>query len=110
MFMSGFVANPNDSDDVLMEKAKTEFFKILDAIDLEFNGARVSLPRIRERDEKRGIDPYSIRARLQGTMALATLYDESDSKYSATDEEIEKMEKLKEKLISDVSQVMSQQN
>ena len=89
---------------------KTEFFKILDAIDLEFNGARVSLPRIRERDEKRGIDPYSVRARLQGTLELATIYDDSDSKFSSTDEEIEKMKNLKTKLRADINQVMSEQN
>jgi len=110
MFMSGFVASPSDSDDALMEQAKTEFFKILDAIDLEFNGARVSLPRIRERDEKRGIDPYSVRARLQGTLELATIYDDSDSKFSSTDEEIEKMKNLKTKLRADINQVMSEQN
>ena len=110
MFMSGFVANPRDSDDVLLEKAKDEFFKILDAIDLEFNGATVSFPRIRERDEKRGIDPNSIRSRLQGTIALATVYDESDSKYTSTDADIKKKQDLKRKLRADVNQVMSQQN
>lgn len=110
MFSSKIVPKETDSDEKLLEQAKTEFFKLIDAIDIEFNGAATAIPRIRKRDTKRGVDVSSLRQRLAGTIAMTTNFDESDSKYSNTDAEIQRSIDKKTKLTEDVNTYLQSEN
>jgi hypothetical protein len=90
----------------MMEMVEEEFFRIIDAIDIEFNGAKTALPRIKEREVTRGMDLSNLRQRLVGTVNLATSYDESDSPYSASDKTIAERLAKRQKLTQDVNTVI----
>lgn len=104
MFSSSKVVNPESSDEVLLNGVIEEFFKLIDAIDIEFNGARVSLPRIKKREEKRGVDISNLRQRLKTTILQNTNYDESTSPYTNTEKEILERSRLRKKLIEDIDE------
>ena len=106
MFASEVTPNPRWDDARMMQMVEEEFFRIVDAIDIEFNGAKTALPRIRDREVKRGIDISNLRQRLVGTVNLATSYDESDSPYTATDKTIQERLAKRTKLTEDVNTIM----
>jgi hypothetical protein len=106
MFASEVTPDPKWDDDRMMEMVEEEFFRIIDAIDIEFNGAKTALPRIKEREVTRGMDLSNLRQRLVGTVNLATSYDESDSPYSASDKTIAERLAKRQKLTQDVNTVI----
>jgi hypothetical protein len=103
MFASELTPLPSWSDEQMMEVVEEEFFRIVDAIDIEFNGADTAIQRIRDRELKRGNDLSNLRQRLVGTINLATSYDESDSPYSATDKEIGERLKYRQELTKSIN-------
>lgn len=105
MITSDYIANPNDSDAQLMEQVQREFFIMLDAIDLEFNGAKTALPRIKAREIKLGNDVNAIRTRINGTIQRATVLDDGAyRKYGQTDEEKNKILERRRKLRQEVNE------
>jgi hypothetical protein len=107
MFVSTYVADTSEDKEEWERGAQDEFWRILDAIDLEFNGAATALPRIKERELKRGIEIDTLRQRLQGTIALATAIEESDSKWSMTDKEIKTAKDRRKKLRGDLNEALT---
>lgn len=103
MFASEVTPDPKWDDDVMMEMVEEEFFRIVDAIDIEFNGAKTALPRIRDREIARQIDISNLRQRLIGTINLATLFDESNSPFSATEKDINDRKAKRQKLKEDIN-------
>jgi hypothetical protein len=106
MFASEVTPNPNWNDDEMMNMVTEEFFRIVDAIDIEFNGAQTSLPRIKEREIARQADISNLRQRLIGTINTATNYDESNSPYSTSDKDIQDRLAKRQKLTDDVNKVI----
>tara|TARA_R110000824_G_scaffold139685_9_gene304972 strand:+ start:1576 stop:3015 length:1440 start_codon:yes stop_codon:yes gene_type:complete len=105
MITSNYVANPGFTDDVLMNQVKREFFLMLDAVDLEFNGAKTSLPRIKARELKLGNDVNAIRTRINGTIERATVIDDGQyKKYGQTAEEQDKIRNRRLKLRKDINE------
>ena len=105
MFTTELQVDKSDTDDELMDKVTTEFFRLIDAVDIEFNGSKTALPRIKTRELARGVDITNLRNRLIGTVATTTGYDDSDSKYSATVTEKQTRIALRQKLIDEVNTV-----
>lgn len=106
MFSSEVTPNPDWNDDEMMRMVTDEFFRIVDAIDIEFNGAQLSLPRIKEREIARQVDISNLRQRLIGTINTATNYDESNSPYSTSDKDIQDRLAKRQKLTDDVNKVI----
>lgn len=106
MFASEVTPDPDWNDDRMMRMVEDEFFRIVDAIDIEFNGAKTALPRIKERETNRGVDLSNLRQRLVGTVNLATSYDESNSPYTANDKTIAERIAKRAKLTQDVNTVI----
>jgi hypothetical protein len=105
MFTTELQVDKSDTDDELMEQVTEEFFRLIDAVDIEFNGSKTALPRIKTRELARGVDIRNLRNRLIGTVATTTGYDDSDSKYSATPTEKQTRIALRQKLIDEVNTV-----
>jgi hypothetical protein len=105
MFTTELSINKNDTDAVIMEQVKEEFFRLIDAIDIEFNGSKTALPRIKTRELARGVDITNLRNRLNGTILTTTGFDESDSKYSTTASDIQTRIALRQKLIDEVNTI-----
>ena len=103
MFTTELNVNRNRSDDEIMQDVETEFFRLIDAIDIEFNGARQALPRIRDREIARGTDITNLRTRLIGSITTTTNFDESNSKYSTKPEDISKRRNLRKELTNDIN-------
>lgn len=105
MITSNFVPSPKLSDKVNLENAIESFFEIIDAVDLEYNGAKVALPRIRQREMNRKSNMNNIRQRLNGVIANSTVIDYTDSPYSMTDLEIDSTNALRSSLRRDLNAV-----
>lgn len=103
MFTTELTVDRNLSDDEIMEQVEAEFFRLIDAIDIEFNGSKTALPRIRQREIDKGSDISNLRQRLIGSITTTTGYDDSDSKYSATVEEKQTRQQLRRKLTEDIN-------
>jgi hypothetical protein len=102
MFTTELKVNKAESDDQIMEKVTEEFFRLIDAVDIEFNGSKTALPRIKERELARGVDITNLRQRLTGTIATTTGFDDSDSPYTATEKERTERKALRQKLIKEI--------
>ncbi len=102
MFTTVLKVNKSETDEQIMEKVETEFFRLIDAIDLEFNGGKTALPRIKTRELQRGIDISNLRQRVTGTVKTTTEFDDSDSPYTATEKEKTERKALRQKLIKDI--------
>ena len=105
MFTSSMSVSDSDSDERIMVKVENEFFRLMDALDIEFNGSSQALPRIKIRELARGADIDTLRLRLIGSVATITVVDETDSKYATSDEQINIISELKKKLIADINEV-----
>lgn len=105
MFTTQLNVRQQDTDEQIMEEVKEEFFRLIDAIDIEFNGSKTALPRIKTRELARGVDITNLRTRLTGSILTTTAFDQSDSKYSATAEEVKTLTDLRQKLIKEVNTV-----
>lgn len=105
MFTTELSINKDDTDAVIMEQVKEEFFRLIDAVDIEFNGSKTALPRIKTRELARGVDITNLRNRLNGTILTTTGFDESDSKFTTTASEIQTRIALRQKLIEEVNTV-----
>lgn len=105
MFTTELQCEPDEDDDVLMERVTEEFFRLIDAVDIEFNGSKTALPRIKKREEARGVDMSNLRQRLKGTVATTTGYDDSDSKYTATQTDIKDRQALRQKLTQEIDTI-----
>jgi len=103
MFSSSYIPNPKKSQKAMLDGAIEEFFRIIDAIDIEFNGAAVALPRIKKRELNRGVDIASLRLRLISTIKMGAQFDESDSVYATSPNDIKKRKQLETKLIEDIN-------
>ena len=103
MFSSSYKPNPSSSEKTMLNGAVNEFFRIIDAIDIEFNGANVALPRIKKREIAREINISSLRLRLISTVKLATQYDDSDSVYATSPNDIKKRKQLEKRLVDDIN-------
>lgn len=102
MFTTELEVNRKATDEQIMESVTEEFFRLIDAVDIEFNGSKTALPRIKERELNRGQDISNLRQRLTGTVATTTGYDDSDSPYTATEKEISDRKALRQKLIKEI--------
>lgn len=103
MFSSSYIPDPYSSEKKMLNGAINEFFRIIDAIDIEFNGAAVALPRIKKRELNRGVDITSLRLRLISTIKMAAQVDDSDSVYATSPNDIKKRKQLETKLIEDIN-------
>lgn len=103
MFTTELTVDKNDSDEEIMEQVEEEFFRLIDAIDIEFNGSKTALPRIKQRETAKGKDISNLRQRLIGSITTTTNFDDSDSKYSATVEEKQTRTALRDKLKEDIN-------
>jgi hypothetical protein len=106
MLISKVVFAGDETRDEMMKDVKREFFRLVDAIDMEFNGMERALPRIAARNDLMGIDRRSLFQRVKGSIALATMYDSSDSVNSNTDEEIATAKALKTTLENDAERIL----
>ena len=80
----------NDTD-VLKRDALDEFYRIINAVDIEFNGIEMAVKRIVEREMGNNISPNRIKQVLRGNViSKATDFDYSTSKYTDTPSEIRK--------------------
>lgn len=105
MFTTELKVDKDDTDVEIMEQVTEEFFRLIDAIDIEFNGSKTALPRIKTRELARGVDISNLRQRLTGTIATTTGFDESDSPYTATPKEIQERTALRQKLTKDIDTI-----
>ena len=96
--------DPKASDEELLNGVVEEFFRLIDAIDIEFNGSRIALPRIKKREEKRGVDILNLRQRLKSTIIQSTNFDDSTSPYTNTEKEISERQSLRNRLLNDIDQ------
>jgi hypothetical protein len=103
MLASQYVAG--GSEQRMVDGAIEEFFRLIDAVDLEYNGAKIALPRIRDREQKLNNDLNTIRQRLMGSINDATFVEASTSKYSMTDNDIAFAYDLRERLRNDLNTV-----
>jgi hypothetical protein len=103
MFTTELTVDRNADDDEIMEQVEAEFFRLIDAIDIEFNGSKTALPRIKLREEAKGTDISNLRQRLIGSITTTTGFDDSDSKYTATVEEKQSRTALRQKLTEDIN-------
>ena len=81
----------NSVDDVVKLKndAIEEFYRTMDAIDVEFNGVKEATRRIFERDLARQKTLQNIKLRLLGSVVTkASNYTYSDSEFSDTEQDI----------------------
>ena len=107
MIAAKIVPNPDSTDNRLKTQAVDEFFRIMDAVDLEFNGAKIALPRIRNREERMGNDLNGVRQRLMGVIAKATRTDYTESENSLTDQENKASIELRKRLRKDINTVFT---
>ena len=105
MLTSALTVSGSDSDTEIMVAVENEFFRLMDALDIEFNGSAQALPRIKTRELARGIDISTLRSRIIGSIATITVTDNTDSKFTTTDEQINIISELKKKLIADANEV-----
>jgi hypothetical protein len=103
MLASQYIAR--GSEERMVEGAIEEFFRLIDAVDLEYNGAKIALPRIRDREQKLNNDLNTIRQRLMGTINDTTFVEASTSKYSMTDNDIAFAYDLRDRLRKDLNTV-----
>jgi hypothetical protein len=102
MFTTELSVDATDTDEEIMVQVEAEFFRLIDAIDIEFNGSKTALPRIKQRELARGVDISNLRQRLTGSVATTTAYDDSDSPYSATEKQKQERIDLFSKLKKDI--------
>jgi len=102
MFTTELQVDKDETDEEIMRDVETEFFRLIDAIDIEFNGSKTALPRIKQRELARGIDISNLRQRLTGTVATTTEFDDSDSPYTATEKQKTERQELRKKLMKDI--------
>lgn len=102
MFTTELKVDKDDTDEEIMEDVEAEFFRLIDAIDIEFNGSKTALPRIKQRELARGVDISNLRQRLTGSVATTTAYDDSDSPYTATETQKRERRDLFSKLKKDI--------
>jgi len=105
MLTSSLSVDGGSSDSEIMIAVENEFFRLMDALDIEFNGSAQALPRIKTRELARGIDISTLRSRIIGSIATITVTDNTDSKFTTTDEQINIISELKKKLIADANEV-----
>ena len=102
MFTTELSVDKDDTDDEIMVQVENEFFRLIDAIDIEFNGSKTALPRIKQRELARGVDISNLRQRLTGSIKTTTAYDDSDSPYTATEKQKQERQDLFSKLKKDI--------
>jgi len=102
MFTTELSVNADDTDEEIMVQVEAEFFRLIDVIDIEFNGSKTALPRIKQRELARGVDISNLRQRLTGSIKTTTAYDDSDSPYTATESQKRERQDLFSKLKKDI--------
>jgi hypothetical protein len=98
-----FSENIVNNEKAMTEIAMEDFYKIINAIDIEFNDAPTAISKIRTRDLKTNTDPRTIKSRISAAIMQLTTFDDSDSKNSNTDEYIESQENKRFNMLSELN-------
>lgn len=110
VFFVDYKVEPKLNDEWLLANAMDEFFKLMDAVDIEFNSPQVAIPRIKKREVARGNSLFSVRTRLFGSISLTTGYNtNTNSIFPATNKEIDEETKRREDLTIKINNYMKNQ-
>ena len=108
LMIAGGLPNPQDSDLTNLEKISTEFYRILDIVDFQFNKPEKAAQRIYERMKEKNptVDSLTVRKYITEIAQKANLYPEK-GQYSTEPEEADILEEKYDAILEGMNKFLS---